>query len=525
MHDLNFNFAIEKRVIIHERPFLMGNLKAIVIVALFFFVFQNSQAQESPGVTQGNFAGSMMMRLNPSTMIQSKVYMDINILSVTAFGQNDFAYLPGKDVRMIPLLMGKDSLPSYPPSGNNFLYFGNKIPKTASALVNVYGLSGMVEINDQVFGFYTAFRSYTSGRNLPYEIPIFGSESLGYTPLHNINFDDNEFSAGTMSWAEIGLSYSRTLVQQGNHHWTLGATAKVLQGAAATFLKASNANYMVLNRNTIQIYDMNVDAGFSLPLDYQSNDLLLNPLFKGSGFGLDLGVTYTYRVEGFQNNHSERICEEPYHDYFWRLGFSILDLGAIKFNKNTELHQFNNVNALLEDIDKMNFLNLDQMTSELSTRLLGDADASYIGDEFRLGLPTAFSAQLDVHVSSEWYVNAIIVHPFSASKYTVRRPAEIILTPRFETDWFELMMPVSLYEYTQTRVGLAMRIGVFTLGTDQLLSVLGWGNVKGLDIYAGVKINFRKGICLFGNDNGACSTDYGFKPRRNALKKLNSFFR
>jgi hypothetical protein len=499
----------------------MGSRSLYFCIIFYFLISIQSFSQESPGIIQGNYAGSAMARINPSTMLQSKNYMDFSIVSITAFGQNDFAYLPGKDINVIPLVTGKEDFPSYPPKDNNFLYFRNKNAKTASTLANVYGPGGMIQIGEQVFAFHTAVRSYNTARNLPYEIPIFGAESLGYEELHNINFIDYKFSSASLSWAEFGFSYARTILQQNNNHWAAGITVNRLQGFGAAFMKAQNIDYIVLNRNTIQINEMNVDAGFSLPVDYQSNTLPFGSLFKGGGFGFDLGVTYTRRFDGFQRNRLSRICEEPYKDYKWRAGVSILDLGSISFKENAEVHQFTDVkNVLLENIDKINFTNLDQLMQELSTRLTGSATASYTGDAFRIGLPTALSAQVDYHISPDWYLNGVIVHPFSLSKYSVRRPAQIAITPRYEKAWFELLAPVSLYEYRTLRIGLALRLGILTLGTDQLGTLVGLGKIQGMDFYASVKINFRKGICLFGNDNGACSSDYNFKTRRIKIHKL-----
>ena len=450
-------------------------------------------------------------------MLQSKNYFDFNIVSATVFGQNNFAYLPGKDIRIIPLLSGKDILATYPPNGNNFLYFRNKNTKDLSAISNVYALGGMVQFHEQVIAFHTAFRSYNSGSNIPYEIPIFGVESLGFGELQNVNFIDHDFSAASLSWAEFGISYALAFYQESNHHWAAGITVNVMEGLGASFIDVQNIDYVVLNRNTVQINDMNLDAGFSLPVDYQSNDVPIGPLFKGLGLGVDLGITYTLKNEGYQRNHSRRICEEDYNDYQWRAGVSILDLGSISFKSNAELHRFNNVNVLLKDLDQLSFINLNELMKTLSDLMLVNPDASSIGNSFKMGLPTALSAQFDYHLNPNWYINATIVQPFSVSKYSVRRPAQIAITPRYERSWFEIMLPVSLYEYRTTRIGLAMRLGVLTLGTDQLGSLVGLGKIQGVDFYASVKINFRKGICLFGNVGGACSTDYNYRPRKNSL--------
>ena len=497
----------------------MRNPGLVYYLLLFFLISTESFSQESPGITQGNYAGSSMARINPSAMLQSKNYMDFSLVSITAFGQNNFAYLPGSDINVLPLISGKEDFPSYPPNDNNFLYFKNHKSKTASMLTNVYGLGGMVQYGEHVFAFHTAVRSYNSARNLPYEIPVFGAESLGYEELHNINFIDYDFSSTSLSWAEIGISYATTFYQENNNHWGVGITVNRMQGLGAAFLKAQNIDYVVLNRNTIQINDMNADAGFSLPIDYQSNEIPYGPIFKGGGFGVDLGVTFTRKKDGFQRNRSDRMCSEPYKDYEWRAGISILDLGSISFKNNAELHRFPVENKRLENIDKINFTNLDQMMKELSTRMLGSADASYVTDAFKIGLPTAISGQFDYHLTEDWYLNATIVQPVSVSEYSARRPAQLAITPRYEKAWFELLVPVSLYEYSTARVGLAMRLGVLTLGTDQLGTLFGLGKIQGVDFYASLKFNFRKGVCLFGNDNGACSSDYGYKPRKKSLLK------
>ena len=103
----------------------MRNPGLVYYLLLFFLISTESFSQESPGITQGNYAGSSMARINPSAMLQSKNYMDFSLVSITAFGQNNFAYLPGSDINVLPLISGKEDFPSYPPNDNNFLYFKN----------------------------------------------------------------------------------------------------------------------------------------------------------------------------------------------------------------------------------------------------------------------------------------------------------------------------------------------------------------------------------------------------------------
>lgn len=473
-------------------------------------------AQESPGIVQGNFAGSQTVRINPASMLQSKVYMDFQLLSFTAFGQNNFAYIPGSDYNTLPLVTGKEELPTYAPNGNNFLYEKNTRKKNGQAIANVYGLSAMVQTGDHAFAFYTAARSHTSLNRIPYEVPIFGTENLGYEPLHNIRFEDNNVQVNSLHWGEIGLSYAYAFHKQYNHHWAAGITVKYLLGYSGSYLAIDDVDYMVLNDSTVNIFNMNASAGLALPVDYDNNDFPdPGKTFKGRGIGFDLGLTFTMKKEGYQRNNPSRICEQPYRDYFWRIGFSILDLGAVNFKDNAQAHTFNDVQLLWDRVDTLGYTDVNTLMAQLSETFLGSPTASLSSNAFKIGLPTAFSLQFDYHYKQNWYLNATWVQPFSASVHSVRRPAQIALTPRYETDWFEAMLPLSLYEYQIPRIGAAVRLGFITIGTDRLGTLMGLSNLNGMDIYASVKFNFRRGVCLGNKDTGACMNADNYRPRRS----------
>ena len=75
------------------------------------------------------------------------------------------------------------------------------------------------------------------------------------------------------------------------------------------------------------------------------------------------------------------------------------------------------------------------------------------------------------------------------------RPAELSVTPRFETSLFEVHLPVSLYEWTQPRIGLALRVYGITVGTEKLGGFFHVSNFTGMDFYFSVKLFFNKGNC------------------------------
>ena len=136
----------------------------------------------------------------------------------------------------------------------------------------------------------------------------------------------------------------------------------------------------------------------------------------------------------------------------------------------------------------------------------------------KIGLPTALSVQADFSLQNNIYIGGFWIHPIRINMSALRRPAQLAVVPRFETKYFELSVPLSLYEYRYPRVGIAARFYFLTIGTERLGTYLGMADMNGLDIYASVKISINKGSCKskFG---GACSNqNFGNKSSKRRIR-------
>jgi hypothetical protein len=131
----------------------------------------------------------------------------------------------------------------------------------------------------------------------------------------------------------------------------------------------------------------------------------------------------------------------------------------------------------------------------ISDVFYGDPNASLASNRIRMILPAALSIQWDYHYRKQWYLNATAMQPIMSSKSYIYRPAQISVTPRYETQYLEFSMPFSLYEYRYPRVGLAARFWFLTIGTDKLLGFFNLTDFTGMDIYFSLKFNFLKGKC------------------------------
>jgi hypothetical protein len=69
------------------------------------------------------------------------------------------------------------------------------------------------------------------------------------------------------------------------------------------------------------------------------------------------------------------------------------------------------------------------------------------------------------------------------------------LTPRYESRWFMAALPVSLYNKSDLHVGLSLRLGVLTIGSDDLESLFIPGKLAGTDLYMGLRLSNFKWDC------------------------------
>jgi len=473
-------------------------------------------AQEMLGLVNSNFAGSAGLSLNPSSLVNSKLYMDIHLISGDIFAENNYLYIHREDYRLFKMFGPNGEVPAYGKNNSMFDRFINTELKNAYTNIRLQGPSFMMVWGDHAFGFYTAARSVLSLRRLPYEIPNFLYEGLEYEKQHNINYVDKNFSLTNLEWAEFGLTYSTVIYERAMDRFTAGITLKYLAGVTGGYMNVSEIDYIVLNDSTVNVNNLNAEIGVALPVNYETNDAMLSdPLFKGRGFGVDLGMNYLRMKRGAQQSSFTRLCRQSYPDYFYKLGFSLIDLGRIRFRENARLYEFNDVNASLRRLDTLNYYNLDQIMGYLSEQFYGDPDALEQGDEISIFLPSAFSAQFDYQFLPGWYVNSTAVVPIPLGKARLHRPAQLSITPRFEHWLYEVSLPVSLYDMRYPRIGLAARFAFLTVGTDKLGGFFGMSDFTGMDIYFAIKINFTKGRCPFTGRSTYCTNDeYGPSRKR-----------
>lgn len=477
----------------------------MMMMGLLFASPANLKSQETNALTLSDYSGISGAMINPALMTGSKVFLDVNIIGANAHASNNMAYfLPenktlGKIIRFDTLNLNDGGF-KY---GRNYNYIDNENSKYLASNVKAMGPSGMVQINHHAIGLSTNFRSVNGGNNIPYEIPIILYEGLEFEKYQGQEFDEYNYSFVSMTWSEIGLSYAYDLVNYYDDKFTVGITAKALFGHEGGYVAMSHANFIIHDKKSIDFKDVDAEIAYSIPYDEASNTLDINPLIRGYGAGFDLGIVYTKKTSVYDHPGDRGICSKPYQDYKYKIGFSVLDIGSISFNKKVESHKFEDASLYWDDYDTTHFLGVSKMLKTYSEAFYNDPEHTYQGDKMKIGLPTTISLQVDYQVRKDVYIAAMWMQPVRFNLHTLWRPAQIAVIPRYETRYIGVYMPFTLYNYSEPRLGLAIRVSSLTIGTDWLGSWTGISNFQGTDIYFSLKFNIEKGNC-FSFNKGAC---------------------
>lgn len=326
-------------------------------------------------------------------------------------------------------------------------------------------------------GFTLVNRTSASIRNIPGATGENAYAYLKSPALWNTTFSDQHTRLNAMDWLEYGFHYAAVLVDDGVDRWDAGITLKYLQGIFGAYATNTHLAYRIEDSTNL-LFSGSVDYGRT---DYDSYRRPggYGGLNHGHGFGADVGVRFQHgdsRKEG---------------DYLYKIGLSVLDLGAIRFNRNAAAFHLQTTQADLSDWGKLQLhsnLAVDRTLSAVFYN--GDSARSQTGSSFKMALPTALSLQADWKLQDHFYLNTSIVKGIRhGDRPGAIQPDLYSITPRYESNWWDVSVPFSLLYYGawRPRIGLAVRTGYVFFGGDAPASLLALSRMKATDFYAGVR--------------------------------------
>jgi outer membrane protein OmpA-like peptidoglycan-associated protein len=499
-------------------------------ILLLLSTFQ-VKAQAYLGVGSSNYAGALGNIVNPASFVDGRQKMDLALPALNFFTYQNFGYFNADAMRTeqgnggywwAKSFTDTAILNSWAYPSSTFidrLIVHNYDASSAGVLganinfrLDLFNLAFHVG-EKRAIGIYANLRSITNVDNMDPKLAVLSEEGLEYPALWNTQLNEELVNVDHMTWSEIGFNYSQVLIDNKEHFLKIGVSPKVLLGFASAYVHTKDFSYNLINEDTSQYLAGTFDYGYSKEVgDFISDgvDGLINSNNIGSylkpgsiGFGLDVGAVYEWRPNyakyKYDMDGKTDLWMRNENKYKARVGFSILDMGAMKFTKGGlsrnfvvnssslfDLHRFES-STDLETFDMV----IDSLINESSAANNSEwVSLQDPAQTYRMRTPTAMSLQLDYHLWSYFYVNATaMVNMIPKNKDTkVNVASQFSLTPSFDSPYFGLYFPIAYNKYSGLRTGLATRIGPVILGMNDMNLLRAKGEISGIDFYAGLHL-------------------------------------
>ncbi len=471
-------------------------MKTLKKILFFFVIFlqtflQSVQAQEMLGLRSSNYAGLQGLGINPSSMIDSRLKWDINMVTVGLSFENDYLFIPKKNLKffgigkIVDQVEKKAYLDDFDRTDNN-LYLSTAI----------MGPSLMFPVTRRhSFALTNQLRTAISCNGLSPEAAKYAYEDFGFDPLHFINtfslYDVSGAEFNMMAWEEYALSYATLIHESPKAALKGGLSLKLLQGIGAGFVEDVRGDFNVLNDQDMLFSPLSLNYGRTNYNTFQNINGFAD-LINGYGFAWDLGFTYEWRRDPsltYYEMDGEKQVDMEKNKYDVKLGISALDIGSILYNRNANTFNLTSDSAFYPRWDVDEFASNWDFDQSMSEIFYGDRNASLRSNHFRMRLPGAISIQADFRLNDKFYINTTVIQSLRNKVRGVDRTSMYSITPRFETMWFEVATPISFidYEAKTIRAGLALYLGAFWIGSDKIGSLFGLSDMYGADIYASLK--------------------------------------
>lgn len=428
-----------------------GNFCAIFFLMSLIAVFgiEELRAQEKMGIVHDNYLPLHQRRLNPAAIVDQKPWISINIFGAAAYANGNFVYFPEDRIS--------------PSTTFETVQFNSSGEIIKGFVVGEFmGPSASISIGRSSVALHTAMRSYTAIDRVPAVI----GQLVTDESAENIQDGIYEMKRGrgkTMSWAEVGITYGQILSISGKSNTMLSAAIGINR-----IFGIQQASFIV---EEAELEVENAKGEFRYAKGKYS---YARPQWMaGKGWGMNLGITYKKmidNVDGYTPHSQRGGCQRL--NYRYKIGLSVIDLGKVRYSKDAFFAQ------ITEDTE------LDEMENVVEDESVESEELKREGFEYSASMPTAASLQLDYSLGYGLYLNGTILQNLtSPNNFGVERANLLALTPRYEKRRYSISLPLSLADYTQPQIGLAVRFGPLSIGSDHIIPFLTETDIYGADIY------------------------------------------
>lgn len=420
----------------------------------------------------------MGLGLNPASIVGAPYKWELHILSFDASVMNNYMYLKRNSELIRKSFTGEtvadDKTPDRYTKTDKWAY-SSLFLKYPAFIYNTKKFS---------FAFSTSTRLGLSANAVPYHLAKFIKEGFDYDPQQQLFYSSSGTSVVLINWQEFAYTAGMVLHDETDWYVTAAATLKYNHGFNSFFV---NINDMVYNSSAdslliVQNLDMEYGHASAMDGEFDPSRILKK---RGKGWGVNYGMQFVKNRNDNFYNPCSKTTEKPY-DY--KIGVSVIDLGHINFSNEARTFSFTNSSSDWFGIDTVKFNGIGKTDSILGKQFYGMFMGARDKREFTLYTPAAVSVQLDYPLGFNFYANVSAIQRIPLGRFAIKRANQIAFTPRFETKRWAVSLPISFYEQFKPRVGVGLRFGIFTVGSDMISPLIGLTDSYGVDIYFGISI-------------------------------------
>jgi hypothetical protein len=416
-------------------------------------------AQGYQALNGSPYTGSTAVFNNPAASVGSAYKWDLSLFSLQLKMSTNSVYLKNfslsnQDSAQIKFNQGLSS---------HFIH----------ATVDVSLLNFLYKIdNKRAVNFNLRARTYNHIKTLPVNI-VDTVTSIHSFLVTNRNTPEIEGFVTHAGWLEADLNYSQVLMENSSSKLSGGITLQIMKGISGAFLKINKLTYLESKNATDTTYNFtNGSGGFGYSDNYDagSGSGGLSDFLKRSNtsLGMSLGIEYLIYNTGI---YTEQVNNNLNYD--WKIGASLMDIGANSFKPSANSTQFiNPVTAISDNTVDSKFshtTNLQGLVDSLKTLFNSSAT---ITNNFTISNPTRLVINVDKNLGNHFYVNGdMSLNFYSTSSYTQLHTRElnlITITPRWETIGLGAYLPVQYNTQGQFWVGAAVKLGPLVMGIHNL---------------------------------------------------------
>ncbi len=424
------------------------------LLPLFGIFFLNAQGYQA--INGSPFAGSTGIFNNPAASVNTAHPWDLTLFAIQlkasshSFYVKNFQISGSTDSASLTLKDGYASRFLHTTADVSLLNFSCKIgPQKAFSI----GLRG---------------RSYNHLQTGAFNYVDSTVNSIHSFLIANRNTPSLDAYVTHTGWLEADLNYAQVLVDNCHSKLTGGITLQIMKGLSGAFTKLNKISYLEDKNNSDTSYTFTNGSGsFGFSDNYDQNTV--KDFLKSSRTGLAFSIGMEYLSYNPELTKDRQTAE----NYDWKLGVSIMDIGANSFIPNRNSGQFYTPNAAISDVELNRKLtganNMSDLRDSLNSVFGTHTD---ITDNFTISLPTRLIANFDKNLGNHFYLNGeVSMNFFSAGGFGKLKTRELNLltvTPRYETRAIGAYLPVQLNAQGQLWVGAAVKLGPLLLGVHNL---------------------------------------------------------